>query len=129
MKLGTLHIALATIGALVVGGPSLAQQTPEVIVEAPHVEKTTQAGPMGQRLPALSIVYKVSYSDLNLATHSGAVELEKRIKDSATKACQQLAKLYPETAEGDTPCVQGAVNSAMAQANKAIAAAEKAGKT
>jgi UrcA family protein len=74
------------------------------------------------------IVYKVSYSDLNLGTHSGAVELEKRIKDSATKACQQLAKLYPETTEGDTPCVQGAVKSAMAQANKAIAAAEKAGK-
>ena len=49
---------------------------------------------MGQRLPALSIVYKVSYSDLNLGTHSGAVELEKRIKDSAAKACQQLAKLY-----------------------------------
>jgi hypothetical protein len=47
---GTLHIALATIAALVVGGPSLAQ-TPEVIVEAPHVEKTTQTGPMGQRIP------------------------------------------------------------------------------
>jgi len=128
MKLGTLHIALATIGGLVVGGPSLAQQTPEVIVEAPHVEKTTQTGPMGQRIPARSIVYKVSYADLNLATHSGAVELEKRIKDSATKACQQLAKLYPESTEGATPCVEGAVKSGMAQANKAIAAAEKAGK-
>jgi UrcA family protein len=128
MKMGPLHIALATIGALVVGGPSLAQQTPEVIVEAPHVEKTAQVGPMGQRMPALSIVYKVNYADLNLGTHSGAVELEKRIKDSATKACQQLAKLYPETTEGDTPCVQGAVKSAMTQANKAIAAAEKAGK-
>ena len=128
MKVGTLHIALATIAALVVGGPSLAQQTPEVIVETPHVEKATQTGPMGQRMPAVSIVYKVNYADLNLATHSGAVELEKRIKDSATKACQQLAKLYPETAEGDPPCVQGAVKNAMTQANKAIAAAEKAGK-
>lgn len=128
MKVGTLHIALATIGALVGGGPSLAQQTPEVIVEAPHVEKTTQVGPMGQRIPALSIVYKVSYSDLNLATHSGAVELEKRVKDSATKACQQLAKLYPESTEGATPCVEGAIKGGMAQANKAIAAAEKAGK-
>jgi UrcA family protein len=128
MKVGTLHIALATIAALVVGGPSLAQQTPEVIVETPHVEKATQSGPMGQRMPAVSIIYKVNYADLNLGTHSGAVELEKRIKDSATKACQQLAKLYPESAEGDTPCVQGAVKGAMTQANKAIAAAEKAGK-
>ena len=129
MKVGTLHIALATIGALVAGGPSLAQQIPEVVVEAPHVEKTTQAGPMGQRLPAVSIVYRVNYADLNIATHSGAVELEKRIKDTATKACGQLAKLYPESAEGATPCVQGAVKSAMAQVNKAIAEAEKAAKS
>ena|ERR1700719_2464485 len=128
MKVGTLHIALATIGALVVGGPSLAQ-TPEVLVEVPHVEKTTQPGPMGRQTPALSIVYRVNYADLNIATHSGAVELEKRIRESATHACQQLAKLYPETIEGETPCVQGAVKSAMAQAKKAIAAAEKGGKS
>jgi len=129
MKVGTLRIALATIGALVVGGPSLAQQSSEVIVEAPHVEKTTQPGPMGRRMPALSIVYKVNYADLNIATHSGAVELEKRIRDSATQACQQLAKLYPDTIEGKTPCVEGAVKGAMEQAKKAIAAAEKNAKS
>ncbi|HYB33680.1 MAG TPA: UrcA family protein [Steroidobacteraceae bacterium] len=95
----------------------------EVIVEAPHVESTMVKG-----APALSIVYKVSYSDLNLATHSGATELQKRIKDSATKACAQLAKLYPTTVESDPPCVQSAVKNATAQADKAIAAAEKGGK-
>jgi UrcA family protein len=126
MKVGTLNAVLVAIGALLVGGPSLAQQTSEVTVEAPHVEKTTQTGPMGQRQPALSIVYRVSYSDLNIATNSGAVELQKRIKDSATKACQQLVKLYPDSTEGETPCIQGAVKSAMDQANKAIATAEKA---
>jgi hypothetical protein len=51
-----------------------------------------------------------------------------RIKDTATKACGQLAKLYPENTEGDTPCVQGAVKRAMAQVNKAVAEAEKAAK-
>ena len=111
-----------------VGGPSLAQQTPEVVVEAPRAEKTTQRGPMGRPMPVLSIVYRVSYADLNIATHSGALELETRIKDSAKKACDQLAKLYPESVEGATPCVQGAVENAMAQASKAEAAAEKAAK-
>ena len=106
----------------------MADQPAEIMVEAPHVEKSTQAGTMGQRTQALSIVYKVDYSDLNIGTHSGAVELEKRIKDSATKACGQLAKLYPETSEGNPPCVQGAMRIAMAQADKAIAAAEKAEK-
>jgi UrcA family protein len=101
----------------------LAQQTPEVLVEAPHVESTSVKG-----VPALSIVYKVSYADLNLATHSGATELQKRVKDSATKACAQLAKLYPNTVESDPPCAQAATKNAMAQADKAIAAAEKGAK-
>jgi UrcA family protein len=125
-KIGTLLFALTAFGALLVGTTSLAQQMPQVIVEVPHVEKSTQTGPAGQRRETLSIVYKVDYSDLNLATHSGAVELQNRIKESATQACQELAKLFPETTEGDTPCVQGAVKSAMVQANKYIAAAEAA---
>jgi UrcA family protein len=124
-KIGTLSLALSTIGALLVGATSLAQPMAQVIVEVPHIEKTSQTGP-GGRKEALSIVYKVDYSDLNLATHSGAVELQNRIKASATEACQQLAKLFPETIEGDTPCVQGAVKNAMTQANKFIAAAEAA---
>lgn len=127
MKVAAFHITL--VGCLAVGGVGLAQQPPEtLVVEAPHVEKTTQAGPMGRKVPAMSIAYKVNYSDLNLATHSGAVELEKRIKASATEACAQLAQLYPNTTEGDTPCVAGAVKSAMAQAGKLIAAAEKGAK-
>lgn len=125
-KIGTLQLALAAFGALLVGATTLAQPMPLVIVEVPHVEKSTQTGPAGQRRETLSIVYKVDYSDLNLATHSGAVELQNRIKDSATQACTQLAKLFPETTEGDTPCVQGAVKSAMAQASKLIASAEAA---
>jgi UrcA family protein len=125
-KIGMLQIGLAAVGGLLVGVTSLAQPMPQVIVEVPHIEKSVQTGAVGQRKETLSIVYKVDYSDLNLATHSGATELQKRIKDSATQACQQLAKLYPETTEGDTPCVQGAVKSAMAQANKLIATAEAA---
>ena len=124
--IGTPQLVLTALGALMVATASLAQPMPQVIVEVPHVEKSTQTGPVGQRKETLSIVYKVDYSDLNLATHSGAVELQNRIKDSATHACQQLAQLFPETTEGDTPCVQGAVKGAMAQANKLIAAAEAA---
>ena len=125
-KIGTLQFALTTLGFLLVGATSLAQPMSQVIVEAPHIEKSIQTGLVGQRKEVLSIVYKVDYSDLNLATHSGAVELQNRIKDSATRACQQLATLYPNTIEGETPCVQGAVKGAMLQANKFIAAAEAA---
>jgi UrcA family protein len=122
MTVRTLHIAVGAISGLVASWPGLAQQA-EVVVEAPHVESTTVKG-----APAFSIVYKVSYADLNLATHSGAMELQKRVKDSATKACAQLAKLYPNTVESDPPCAQAATKNGMAQADKAIAAAEKGAK-
>jgi hypothetical protein len=51
------------------GGASLAHQIPEGVVQAPHVKKTTQAGPMGQRL--LGSQYRHAL---------GGVEPEKRIK-------------------------------------------------
>jgi UrcA family protein len=114
---------MTTVACLAVSWPSLAQPVPEVIVEAPHVHSTTDKD---GRLYAL--VYKVSYADLNLATHSGAVELEKRIKDSAAQACAQLKTLYPITDDTDPPCVSAATKNGMAQANKAIAAAEKGAK-
>ena len=123
MRVGTLHLALATVGSLAVSCPSLAQRPPEVVVEAPHV---TTAEKGGREL--YSLIYKVNYADLNLATYSGAAELEKRVKDSATKACAQLRKLYPLSEDTNPPCVDTATKNAMTQANQAIAAAEKGAK-
>ena len=127
MRVPSLHIASVAFLAAV-WGVALAQPQSEVTVAAAHVERTSQAGPMGKSLPAMAINYKVSYADLNLASHSGAVELENRIREYAGKACEQLAKLYPETTEGNPPCVEGAVKNAMVQANQAIAAAEAVAK-
>lgn len=123
MRVGQLYITVVAISCFAASSTGLAQQTSEVVVEAPHVEATTVKG-----VPALSIVYKVSYADLNIGTNSGAVELKKRIKDSATQACAQLKKLYPTSVETDPPCVQAAIKNGMAQANKAIAAAEHSAK-
>jgi UrcA family protein len=121
MKVDTVHIALAAIGYLLVSGPSVAQELAEITVEAPHV---VTAGPPG-RTTGLSIVYRVSYADLSLATPAGAGELQKRVRDSAEKACEQLDKLYPESKAAQTRCTEEATKHGMAQANKAIAAAGK----
>lgn len=120
MRVGTLHIALATVGCLAVSWPCMGQTPSEVVVEAPHVISTKIKGHAG-----ISIVSKVSFADLNLATNSGAMELQKRIKASATQICGQLKKLYPDSADTDPPCVEAAIQNAMKEANKAIAAAEK----
>ncbi|MBV8146372.1 MAG: UrcA family protein [Gammaproteobacteria bacterium] len=131
MKVRTPHIAIA-IGCVAVTGIALAQ-VPEIVVEAPYHRPASaaKAAPGAKELlPEVSVDYRVRYADLDLSTHSGAVELQKRIKDSAAEACKQLATLYPNSTEGvgKDSCVDGAVNKAMVDANKAIASAEKAKK-
>ena len=129
MKARIIPIAVAALGCFALSGPALGQQTQEVIVEAPHAVTTgTQTGAFGEKVQTVSIVYKVSYSDLNIATHSGALALQKRVKDAAAQACKQLTKLYPSSYEGQPPCVDGAVASAMKQVDSAIAAAERVAK-
>ena len=129
MKVRTPSIAMATIGCLALTGISMAQ-VPEITVEAPYHRPASAAKPgpgSKEALPEVAIDYKVHYADLDLSTHSGAVQLEKRIRDAATQACQQLAVLYPGSTEGigKDSCVEGATRKAMADANQAIAAAEK----
>jgi UrcA family protein len=132
MNVRTPHIAIAvgaTIGCLALTGTAVAQ-TPEIIVEAPYHRPVTAPKPSPgskERLPEISVDYHVDYADLDLTTHSGAMELEKRIKEDAVEACAQLKKLYPSSTEGvgKESCVDGAVRKAMEQANKVIAAAEK----
>ena len=121
--------AIATIGCLALTGIAMAQ-VPEITVEAPYHRPASEAkaAPGSKELlPEVSVDYKVKYADLDLSTHSGAVELQNRVKEAATEACKQLAVLYPSSTEGigKESCVEGAVNKAMVQANKAITAAEK----
>ncbi len=132
MKVRTPHIAMATIGSLMLTGVVIAQ-VPEITVEAPYHRPASAAKPAPgakEALPEVSVDYKVHYADLNLATASGAAQLEKRIRDAATQACQQLATLYPASTEGvgKDSCVESATKKAMAEANQAIAAAEKSKK-
>ena len=101
MRVATLYIASV---ACLVSGVGLAQKPTELVVEAPHVAKTTQPGPHGTKLSAMSIDYTVTFADLNLATHSGVVELQKRIKDSATNACQPKNRV-PKS-PGMQPCTE-----------------------
>jgi len=132
MKVRTPRVAIATIGCLALTGIAMAQ-VPETTVEAPYHRPASAAKPAPgakEALPEVSVDYKVHYADLDLSTHSGAAQLEKRIRDAATQACQQLATLYPASTEGvgKDSCVESATKKAMAEASTAIAAAEKSKK-
>ena len=129
-KMGSYHkisLAVAAAAVAVAYGASAAEPLTEVIVEAPKVVHSAQRSPTGAPIDIASVRYRVSYADLNLATHSGAVTLEQRITDAAKQACKQLESATGPGAfpvSGDPPCIKTATDGAMKQAHEAIAAAE-----
>ncbi len=104
-----------------------AEPVTEVYVEAPKVVHSAARAPAtGAPIDIVSIKYRVSYGDLDLATPAGARALEDRIHDAAKRACRQLeSEAPPGTVNATTspPCVRTAVDNAMKQARAAIAAA------
>ena len=72
----------------------------------------------------MSLTRKVGYKDLDLATHAGAAELEKRVNDTAKSLCERLDKLNPMTTSQGPSCIKEAASAALVQAHAAIAAAD-----
>jgi len=101
--------------------------TSQVNIEASRSvnRKTVGMTYTGIPIEELQLTRRVGYSDLDLASPSGAKELEKRIEQTAREACKQLDSLYPLEVwltDRET-CVKQAIDGAMAQAKTAIAAA------
>lgn len=69
----------------------------------------------------------IGYKDLDLKTASGNATLDKRIKNTAREACDQLKTLYPFALwdTGNQTCINDAVHSAMAQAKNIEASSSR----
>ncbi|MGO8974132.1 MAG: UrcA family protein [Steroidobacteraceae bacterium] len=85
------------------------------------------ASPQSVRIPIvdMSVSYGVSTKGLDLASHDGAVELERRINDAAKVACKEIFKQYPEATPPQADCVKAATDKAMARAHELEATAAK----
>jgi UrcA family protein len=120
-----LQAALAAAGLAVAQGPAYAQQSTDVTVETSQIRQGFQAiGRIGEGVRVVSASGIVNHADLDLTTHSGARTLEKRIRDAAKQVCAQLARQEPLSADGNPPCVKGAIENGMLQARALIAAAK-----
>jgi UrcA family protein len=128
---GAVAIALLAGGATLCGAAVAAEALTEIKIEVSRetkvetkIEGRTSSG---AAVEVISLSRRVGYSDLNLATHAGAMELERRVTEAAQGACKELDKLYPLTAKvGDSPaCAKKAADAAMVQVHTAVAAAEK----
>ncbi len=125
MALGAVALALASAVSFAQSN----QELPEITVKAetPVVRDGFDANHRPVEIVELS--RRVGYADLNVGTHSGAVELQKRVEMAAKVVCDELERSYPNSTESDLQagtCVQEAINSAKGEVDAAIAAAEKA---
>jgi UrcA family protein len=121
----TLQLALAVFGLAIAGGVAAAEPAVEVTVEAARPTTTVERSYTGTPVEMITLTRHVSFADLDLTTHAGAVELEKRVNDSANAACTKLDTLYPLTAKQSPACTKTSTDKAMVQVRAAIAAAEK----
>jgi len=123
-------LVLAT-GSLMGEGSVMAQQTSdileEIIVVAPRLVTREEVGrtASGSKVELISLTRRVSYADLNLATHADVMELEERIDATAKLACDQLAEMFPLSDPNTPDCVSEAVAGAKARVDEAVAAASK----
>ena len=122
-------IAVSAIASLLVGASAIAQQVEEVPVTATRTLDEKPAGHTSSGIPLIdiSLSYGVSYAGLDLATHSGAVELDKRVTDAASEACKEISRQRPLAilTPDDASCARDAAKTAMVKVDELVAAAER----
>ncbi len=118
----------AAIAAGFLASVAAAQGTEEVTVTASRALTETPAGHTASGIPIndISLSYGVSYAGLDLASHSGATELEKRVRDAALAACKEISRQRPldHLTPDDGTCANTAADKSMARVHELVATAE-----
>lgn len=122
------RLALVMFGTFAFCGVALAQE-PEFVVSSARGSGLAHSSLTGASADLISISQRVSYADLNLATVSGAQEMEARVRNTAKALCEKLEQRYPLSGNNAETCVKNAVSKGMADVRIAIEAAEKKART
>ena len=106
-------------------GIAATQNAKEVKIQAQRVinEKVIARITGGGKIIELTLSYPVSFADLDITSISGAAELQKRVKDAARAACEEIGSKYPNATPSDAVCAQKAGAKAMGDVRKLVAAA------
>jgi len=120
--LDSLSCAMLVAGGCAMFGSMVRADSMEVVtVEAARTQKVAQTH-YGVPVREITIVSRVNFADLDLKTQQGADELGKRIREAATSSCKEMDVKFPVEGYGEADCIKNAVDGAMSQANKIIAA-------
>ena len=128
----SMRFTLLAMGAIVAGGAIADENLPTITITASRMGRsavTTQtvgrSSSTGAPIERLTLTWSVPFTDLDLSTHSGATELQKRVNARAQAVCQELDRLFPLGDRGGASCVKEAAAGGLAQADKLIATAEQ----
>jgi len=117
-------IAGAAASALI-GSMVFAQNVEEITVQGTRSMTVTLQGRTSSGIPIkdISMSYGVSYAGLDLVSHAGVLELQKRVTDAALAACKEIGRQYPESTPSEADCAKAATDKALAKVNELAAAA------
>lgn len=121
----TLQAACAAASIGLGMGVAAADELGQITIGAGQLTKTVvgRSPSTGAAIEDIVLTRHVNYSDVDLGTRAGALELENRVKSVARAACELLAGLYPPTERDSADCTKQATEDAMVQVRVAIAAA------
>jgi len=121
-------VAVGAVAVGLIGGIAVAQNVEEITVQGTRIvnEKVIGQSSTGVAINKVSLSYGLSTAGLDLASHAGIMEAERRVKAVAEAACKELGKLYPAATPNDAECSKAAADKAMVKVNELAAAAGKA---
>jgi UrcA family protein len=98
----------------------LAQPLEEVTVQAKRIMSTKVVERSSSGIPILDITisYGVSTAGLDLASHTGFEEMQKRVNSAARAACEEISRQYPDASPDERTCAKEAAAKAMSQVHK-----------
>jgi hypothetical protein len=130
MKTIFMKVAVGAVASGLVGGIAVAQDQnmEEITVQGTRMVTTKVDGRTSSGIPIheVSLSYGVIIKGLDLASHAGFMEAEKRVKDVAETACKELVKRYPDGTPSEAECAKAAAAKAMVVVNGWAARASKA---
>ena len=130
MKTIFMKVAVGAVASGLVGGIAVAQNQnmDEITVQGTRMVSTKLVGKTSSGIPIIdvSLGYSVIMKGLDLASHVGFMEAEKRVKDVAETACKELGKRYPNGTPSEAECAKAAADKAMVVINGWAALASKA---
>ena len=125
-----INLKVLTVAAVAfMSSIAVAQNLQEITVQATRILNTKTVGrnpTTGAPILDVSVSYGIKYDDLDLASHYGPIQLEKRVRDAAMAACKEISRQYPDSTPSDNICAKEAADKAMVNVHELVAAASKA---